>query len=115
MKRTLRSILINIGLLYCLFAWVSYGYDWAENIYKFVIWVQLLMSLCVLISDKVRRKAREKGRSIPKTVSFIYDIISLVLLVGWGSVLYGVLYFIQSIFLFAIYDIEDEVEHEQAI
>ena len=102
--RQLKWVLIHVALAYLLYAWTMEGVEWAENIYKFVVWLNFIVSIMLIYLKEARERTRKNGRSVHRYISHWYDVLSLTLLVGFGSIFYGVIYLLSTILQIYIFE-----------
>jgi hypothetical protein len=90
--------------LYFIFLWLFNDIQWAGNLVKF--WVSfatiiLFLSLCIPEASAATYK---KGRSVPKVVAYIANIVAIALLASQGQFWFASLYALSAMFELTIFE-----------
>lgn len=104
MKRKIQWLLLNGGMGFMIYFGFFKGAKWATNIVLFWIWLTLFSSILMCCTEDLKKKAQDRGRAMPKEVSYIYDTIFLLVLVATGWFVTAVAYLIASLCEHFIYD-----------
>ena len=74
------------------------GNAWASNLLMFVLWFTTLTALFACVNDEVRRKAREKGPSVPAVINVGFSLTLAGFLAAYGWFLYATLVLLEAAF-----------------
>lgn len=84
-----------------------YGLEWAKNIFLFLTWATVVLSILCACCKETRLAARAKGRSIPAWLSVGVDIAIAIALASVGRFVLAAAVLIQISFDTAIMDGKD--------
>ena len=83
MKKVIRIIswlLLNFAMMAILILASFFHHQWAYNIFIFLFWVNVILTILVCLSKDVKPKIEAKGRSVPQWLSNSYDMIFVMIL-----------------------------------
>jgi len=107
MKRKLICLVVNglftTSMYFAYFKQVS----GAENLVTFWTWYMLIMSFFTL-SKEIRKKMRERGRTVPNYIEVPYDIAMVCVFIWFGEYLLGSIYLMHFALLQAAYQDKGE-------
>lgn len=101
--RSISWCLLNGGVFALAILGVQYGEEWALNIFKFLLWMVVVLYGIGLSSPDSRSALSKKGRSVPAVVSLLFDLSLAIFLAAYGLFFYAALQVIQMIFYEGIY------------
>lgn len=103
-RRVTEWIILNGVIAY--FAYIGFVNDiqYAENLFKFVIWFSFVVTLLCVISEEVTTKLNKKGKAVPRIMSLGYDMAIALFLASLGMFFYATLVVIQMFLYDYIYN-----------
>ena len=103
-QRWVMWLVINGGMCYALYMAMMLQNEMAANLIKFIVWLNFIMMILVTIAgSEVKKKAREKGPSVPYKINLVYGVLFSCTLAAFGWFGYAALDIIATFLQLAIY------------
>jgi hypothetical protein len=110
-KRVMKWWALNGTMFATLVAGYAFGIEGARNLTVFFVW---WCFICTFLrhTDFIQKTLREKGRMVPKLVSTGYDILYLLVLVWYGSIVLGFVWVLHMFVFEAAYGRAEKTKSE---
>jgi phosphatidylserine synthase len=110
-KRAMKWWALNGTLFATLVAGYAFGIEGARNLTVFFVWWCFIRAF-LMHSDIVQKALHEKGRMVPMLVSTGYDILYLLVLVWYGSIVLGFVWVLHMFVFEAAYQRAEKAKPE---
>lgn len=94
--KKVKWVLFNAFFGYLAYASVYGGEGWQFNLFRFIVWVNVICTIFAGMSEEVKKVLTDSYSGIPKYISGTFDTVMIVFLICNGWFFTGVLYLIQS-------------------
>ena len=108
--KQLKYFLYNGLLILTAYFGLGQGVEGATYCFFFMAWLLIVTAFTVYLNPELKKKARDKGRSVPMALDVLVDLAIIYLLVWNGHFITGAFFLIHSGMTADIYKEEEDVK-----